>query len=342
MPKVKDKQGGTATVRWKKVTSIVSAYAYMRAFTECASIKREHHVKTVDFDHVKIKKLYNKYNNKTLPLVVKEIARNHQVAFTRLVNLRKITLDWRSERNGMFNQCTKSAVRFDAAATVGLSLMQITRDVGVAAIAIVGMPAGGVVALSAVAVTTAGSALCKYQDTGNFEAALVAGTGTLVMCGAGAVTSIYRAGATGVDAGGKVLIGMGIMLDATFEFGGAAVEGKTSKQACVSAVIKGMLGLGNAKLDQIVDTSKVGKAVSDQIEGLEKVLKDLSIGDLSKKALNSSQIKALGGQVALEMSKKSVEKTAMDYRPGGRKASRRPALSSDVHVYVHNDVLTIH
>jgi hypothetical protein len=328
MPKFTDKSGQTATINWDQFRNTISAYAYMRAFIEAATLKREHYVQTVKFDHQQVKKNHQKYINQITPIVVKDLQRNVHEAFARLVRMRKETMSWRDERGGMFEQCTRSAVRFDAAATVGLSLMQITRDVGIAMISIVGMPAGGMVALTAVAVTTAGATLAKYQDTGNKEAALVAGTGTLVMCGAGAVTSVYRAGATTLDAGSKVLIGMGIMLDATFEFGGAAAEGKTSGQACTSAIIKGLLGLGNAKFDE----SALATGIGDAIDGIKKNIKNLAPG----------QVQAAGQAGLLEFGKKGIEKTAMDYRPGkGGRKRHAPALSSAAAIHVHTNVLTI-
>ena len=338
MTKVTDKQGQTANIRWPKVLNIISAYAYMRAFTECASLGREHLVQTVKFDHEEIRKLHNKYNNKLTPILVKEVHRSLPDAFARLVRLRRETLNWREERGGMFEECSKSAVRFEAAATVGLSLMQLARDGGIAMISIVGMPAGGVVALTAVAVTVTGSALAKYQDTGNREAALVAGTGTLVMCGAGAVTSIYRAGATGLDAGSKVLIGMGVMIDAAFEFGGAAVEGKTGKQACIAAMIKGMMGLGNAAIDE----SKIAKALGEKIDELDDLFKGLTSFKKATTKIGSAHVNALAKSGGIEMGKKTVEKVAMDYRPGAKKARRRPAMSSSEAVYIQANVLTLH
>ncbi|HEU0045440.1 hypothetical protein [Sphingomonas sp.] len=287
----KDNLGQSYLVDWERVSNIVGAHAYLRAFTQNAKSGKESNllgsVKTVEFNHAAVRKAKQAFINSTVPLVVQTIQKDYRQGQGLLVTLRNQTVGYRKKRDELFATAEASAKSFDWWAEKAVGAAQLARDTGFAAIAVVAVPVGGSWVLGATLFSASGAAIGKYQDTGNVGSALVSGASSLIMAGWGSVAGAAKA--TGAAKG--VLIGMGCVMDSTFEMMGAVAEGKSGSDVAKAGVMKlvtGGLGAG-------MDASKVAGKVDDVWEELTHLKASVGWRDAAMK-------------VSMEAAKKGTDK----------------------------------
>lgn len=314
-------------VDWAEVERITVPFAYLKALIQNATLDTEKQsfmgsMKVVNFDHKKVRQAKQQNINNVVPWVVQTMSTNPAQAQQILARLKTATDDLKAQRATLFGEAEKSFQGYDRWTGLALGGMQAARDVGFATVAIIGAPLGGTVALSAVALSSAGAAWGKYQDTGNKDAALLSGIGALVMCGSGVVQGLAKA--TGAAKG--ILIGGGIVMDMTFEAAGASVEGKSGSEALKSALLKGITaGLGTA-----VDATKIGSKIDDVLGNMAQTWKTV-------------MTKEHGQKVGLEVVKKGAEKgvnyaASDDYGGPSAPSALKSATPANL-LYVKNNVL---
>jgi hypothetical protein len=267
----KDNQGRGYKVDWEKVSNIVGAHAYLRAFVAHAREGSEANllgsVKTVDFDHKKVRESKRRFINATMPAAVQAIQNDYVKGQQFLVMLRSQTAQYRARRDELFSVAEASGKSFDWWADKAIGTAQMVRDTGFATVAVLAMPIGGAWAIGGAGVSAAGASLGKYQDTGSAGAAIVAGAGSLLMAGWGVVAN----GAKATGAAKGVLVGMGCVMDATLEVVGCSMEGKSGSEAARAAVLKMITGGLGAGLDHAA-TKKVD-AVWDEVKKMTDTMK---------------------------------------------------------------------
>jgi hypothetical protein len=293
---VKDKKGQQWLIDWEQFNNIIVAYANIHAFAEAASIKPEaipwgRDIDVVDFDHKAMREHQRKLINSLVSELVLGMASDGTVVFQRLCRLRSATIALREKRAELFRQTGASANKSIAVSDLAVSLATLTRDVAITCIAVVAVPAGGAVALGGVALTGAGTALAKYQDTGNANAALIAGTGSLIVAGAGACANMVMK--ADKVAKGIFIVG-GVFVDTSFEFVGAKAEGKSDSDSFKAAFLKGVF----SSLGMAAD------AYAPVAEKFDDAMKNVSALATS---LTRMQLAAIAGKGSLEAAKKAIE-----------------------------------
>lgn len=321
---VKDKQGQHWLIDWQQFNNVIAAYAFMQAFKDCARIKTEKidwgfDIDTVDFDHSKMMHKKQSYINRLVGENVRQLGVDGREVFKNLVEYRGATATMRRDRAKLFAKAQSSANSSLAWAEAALATTQLTRDVAISAIAIVGIPAEGGVAIAAVAANTAGTAIAKYQDTGNADAAIIAGTGALIMCGAGAVTEIAKEGQAAMNAGAKVMVVGGLVIDTMFEYAGALAEKKSTGDAGKAALLKAVMSSVGLGIDSSPLAKKFGKQLEDHFEEIEGKI-------LAQGKYYVDGMKAAAGVSSVEGTKKGLEKAAGMYvesKPKKRQSFRQ-------------------
>jgi hypothetical protein len=303
--------------------NVINGCAYISAFIKHAHPKTVDHsiftksFQTVEFDAGLIRQSKLELAKRYHQDVMSHLERgNGHDAFGALSGYRKVTRNFRREHAALFAQAHQSFRTSDQLAYVCTTLAQVTRDTAVAGIAIVAVPMGtGAMLVGAVA-SSVGTGICKYQDTHNVEAALVAGTGALVMCGVGVVGNAVKTSGRAAQA---VTIVGGVVLDGSFEYIGAKAEKKSDTEAMKAALTKSIFSaLGSAvdrlpvasKLDDMMDTTlakaaKLADSQKDQIAGLNKVLARVAAGKVALDGVKKSGEKAL-----IELSRISIDSPA--------------------------------
>ena len=242
-----DSHGRHYTLNWTAAGQLVGAYAYMEAFTQHAKLVYDHHVKTVDINPDAVRSTKNDIIRRVMPNVAGMVSSDALSAQHHLTWMRQQTLERRRQRDKMFGTAEASGQRFDWWAGAALGTTQLVRDAGFAAVAVIGAPMSGGIAFTAVATGAIGTGFGKYTDTnGNVGAAVIAGAGTLMMSGYGKL--IGGAALKGATAAGKgVMVGMGVVIDSTFEFFGGLAEHKSAEDIGRGVLVKalsGGLGIG--------------------------------------------------------------------------------------------------
>ena len=336
---VKDKQGQAWLINWAQFNNVIAAYSFMRAFKDSASVQNQKidwgfDIKTVDFNHSKLVSAKKRYINKLVSENVRQLTVDGSDVFKNLARYRELTATLRTERADLFAQVQSSANSSMAWAEAALATTQLTRDVAISTIAIIGIPAGGTVALSAVAFNSLGSAFAKYQDTGNVDAALIAGTGALVMCGAGAVTEIAKEGKAALDAGGKILVVGGIVLDCAFEYAGALAEKKSGAEAGKGAFVKAVLNGIGLKIENTSWAKGAAKQLEDHFENLAGKI-------IVEGGYYADGMKAVTNLTSVEATKKGIEKGVGMYldSKSKKRISHRAFKSGPTADYIAGKVL---
>ena len=208
--------GAVWKINYRNVANVINAYAYMVALSENAKIEvrssypgfsmegtgvRQSNVLQHDEIIVKsrAKSIAQEMYRAFVAMLTSVDFRRDPVKF--LASMRVKTLRLRSEHGGLVEKSNELNRRFLARAESAVSNAIAARDGSILILTVIASVASGGTAAAAATLATGGSALAKYQDTGNAGEAVKAGTGTLIMLGWGQLANVTK----GMEAGQKAI-----------------------------------------------------------------------------------------------------------------------------------------
>lgn len=198
--------GSVWNINYSNVANVIKAYAYMVALSE--NVRIEEHDKNSYFSYESYRMCRSNilmHNEVQVKSRAKTIAQNMYQAFLAMLStadirradsflagLRVKTLRLRKEHGGLVDKSNEMNRRFLQQANRAVTNAMATRDTSIILLTVIASVTTGGTAAAAATLSTGGSALAKYQDTGDFGQAAKAGVGTVLMLGWGQFASFAK------------------------------------------------------------------------------------------------------------------------------------------------------